>query len=93
MISKKIDSEELYKKFINDLIRPDKFSHLDLFEWQYGVPSRNYWPFIKAALDKGEVEFNKIVESLFDGTFEFPPETTEELEIRTRQRRKIYFPY
>lgn len=92
MTSKKIDSEELYKKFINDLIRPNKFSHQDLFEWQYGVPSRSYWPYIKAALDKGEVEFNKLVESLFDGTFEFPPETPEEHKLRNIKKVRIFKP-
>lgn len=86
MASEKIDVNEAYKKFINDLIEPDKFSHQDLFEWQYELQPRSYWPYIKEALNKGEDAFNKIIDSLFDGTFEFPPETIDEFKLRKKVR-------
>ena len=59
----------------------------------YSVPERSYWPYIKAALDAGDDEFDKVIDSLFDGTFEFPPETPEEYEARMKQRRKVCFKY
>lgn len=58
---------------------------------EYAPPERSYWPYIKAALDAGDDEFDKVVDSLFDGTFEFPPETPEEYEARMKQRRKVCF--
>ena len=60
---------------------------------EYAPPERSYWPYIKAALDAGDDEFDKVVDSLFDGTFEFPPETPEEYEARMKQRRKVCFKY
>jgi hypothetical protein len=60
---------------------------------QYAEQERSYWPYIKAALDKGDDEFDKIVDSIFNGTFEFPPETPEEFEVRMKQRRKVCFKY
>ena len=58
---------------------------------EYAPPERSYWPYIKAALDAGDDEFDKVVDSLFDGTFEFPPETPEEYEAGMKQRRKVCF--
>jgi len=60
---------------------------------EYAPPPRSYWPYIKAALDKSDDEFDRLVDSLFDGTFEFPPETPEEFETRMKQRRKVCFKY
>jgi hypothetical protein len=60
---------------------------------EYAQLERSYWPYIKAGLDKGDVEFNKVVDSIFDGSFEFPPEPAEELEARMKLRRKICFKY
>jgi hypothetical protein len=60
---------------------------------QYSVHERSYWPYIKAALDKGDDEFDRIVDSIFNGTFEFPPETREEFEARLKLRHKICFKY
>jgi|688.fasta_scaffold1981232_1 hypothetical protein len=57
------------------------------------VPEMSYWPFIKAALDKGDDQFDMVVDSLFDGTFELPPETPEEYEARMKQLRKVCFKY
>jgi hypothetical protein len=60
---------------------------------EYAPPERSYWPNIKAALDAGDDEFDKVVDSLFEGTFEFPPETPEEYEARMKQRRSMCFKY
>lgn len=57
------------------------------------VPERSYWYYIKVALDKGDDQFDMVVDSLFDGTFELPPETPKEYEARMKQLRKVYFKY
>jgi hypothetical protein len=74
-------------------ISSEVLSQGDVDSEEYAPPERSYWPYIKAALDKGDDEFDKVVDSIFDGSFEFPPETAEELEARMKRRRKVCFKY
>jgi len=74
-------------------ISSEVLSQGDVYSAEYAPPERSYWPYIKAALDKGDDEFDKVVDSIFDGSFEFPSETAEELEDRMKRSRRVFFKY